>query len=583
MKPWERDYAQATPKPWERQYAAATEVVEQQPPADADRAILEDFRQSIVRDRDARRDMAAGAVRGAGSIGSTLLFPFDYAVDKIIGDRGRNLRSLVDGVETVSRNEERRASIDEGLRRITGADTESTAYQVGKVGAEIAGTGGIGKALGKALLSVAGNVSPRVLQLADALSTGGFSAGGATGLTGMAARTAGGAATGAASAGAVDPETASTGAAVGAAMPGATKVAGAVANTAGKFVRAVTGEMSPEARALAQRAKELGIDIPADRLTNSKPLNAVASSLNYIPMSGRAAVEEKMNRQFERAVARTVGQDGDNLSQALSKAKIDLGRKFDETLKNNTVAVDGELASDLDEVLAVADRTLGADGQRIINKQIEAIKAKAANGVIDGQAAYNIKRELDRVINTDAAQSGAAAQDLKKALMAALNRSLGPDKAAEFAEVRKQYGNMLDLDGIALRNSEEGGLSVAKLSNHEFNDPQLSEIASIARRFIREREGQHGSAQRVMLGAGAGVAGAAGAMGAPMLAGAPVAAAGTVGAGRLINTLLKSEPVRNYIMRDPQAAKSLLAELLMNPMTSRALPVAVSQATSPRP
>jgi hypothetical protein len=45
-----------------------------------------------------------------------------------------------------------------------------------------------------------------------------------------------------------------------------------------------------------------------------------------------------------------------------------------------------------------------------------------------------------------------------------LNRSLGPDEAAAFAKVRQQYGNMLDLEGIA-QNGAEGGVSIAKLAN----------------------------------------------------------------------------------------------------------------------
>lgn len=496
--------------------------------------------------------LGAGLVRGAGSIGSTIVAPGDMLADALLGDENRN--------------DKRRAGIDRGLASLTGADPESFGYKAGKLTGEVAGTAGIGPALGAALLKTG---SAAVAPLAEAVATGGFRAGGA----GIPTRAVGGAITGAASAGAVDPQNAATGAVIGGGLPVAVKVGGAVSGKVGEGVRKIVGDVSPEARQLALEAKARGIDIPADRLTNSKPMNALASSLNYIPMSGRAAVEERMGKQFEQAVAKTIGQDTDNLSQALNSARQELDAVFDDTLKNNKVMFDQQFSDDLDQVLATADRTLGDDGLRVITKQVEAIKNKAATGEIDGVAAYNIKKELDRVIKSNSGQAGQAAQDLKESLLGALNRSIGPDKAEAFATARKQWGNMLDLEKATLRNSEEGGLSVARMANQKFRDPELQELAKIGRRFIKDREGQHGAAQRAFLGTGAVMASGAAAAGVPVLAGAPVAAAGTAGTARLVNALLSSEKAKNYVLRNPGVNPSILAQLLMNESAYRAAPV----------
>lgn len=511
-------------------------------------------------------NLVGGAIRGAGSIGATIVAPSDMLADALLGDRERNLSSLVTGEKPMTRNEERRANIDRGLTSLLGTDPDSATYGAGKLFSEVAGTAGIGPALGAALLKTG---VPAIAPLAEAVSTGGFRAGGA----GIPTRIAGGSISGGASAGMVDPKNAETGAVIGGGLPVVVKVGGAVSGKVGEGVRKLAGEVSPEAKQLAEEAKRRGIDVPADRLTNSKAMNALASSLNYIPMSGRAAVEEKMAKQFEQAVAKTIGQDTDNLSQAINSARHELGAVFDDTLKNNRVMFDQQFADDLDQVLATADRTLGDDGLRVITKQVEAIKSKAATGEIDGVAAYNIKKELDRVIKSNSGQAGQAAQDLKESLLAALNRSIGPEKAEAFATARKQWGNMLDLEKAALRNSEEGGLSVARLANQKFRDPELQELAKIGRRFIKEREGQHGAAQRAFLGTGAVMASGAAAAGVPVLAGAPVAAAGTVGTARLVNALLKSEKAKNYVLNKPAANPSLLAQLLMNENVYRAAPV----------
>jgi len=76
------------------------------------------------------RDLVAGGVRGAGSIGATLLVPVDAAARAI-------------GVQNdfIGRDD-RREQMDAGLRTL-GADTGSLAFKTGKLGAEVAGTAGV--------------------------------------------------------------------------------------------------------------------------------------------------------------------------------------------------------------------------------------------------------------------------------------------------------------------------------------------------------------------------------------------------------------------------------------------------------
>lgn len=186
------------------------------------------------------RDALAGAVRGAGSIGATVLWPIDKATDLIQGDRGPTLSNLVTGKQSLSRNEERRAAMDSALHDLVGADTNSTAYALGKTGAEIAGTMGAGGAVANGLAripAVAGAAAPAL----DAIRTAGMSAGGVGGAAGQALRAAGGAVNGAASAAMVNPGDALTGAGVGAVMPavaqGVSKVAGSAAGAVRRAVQ----------------------------------------------------------------------------------------------------------------------------------------------------------------------------------------------------------------------------------------------------------------------------------------------------------------------------------------------------------
>lgn len=466
-------------------------------------------------------NVAAGALRGAGSIGATLLAPIDMTSDALAG-KGLSLQS----------NRQRRADMDSALGSM-GAETDSLAYGAGKLGGEIAGTAGAGGVLANALGKVPG-VAAAAPNLLTAMRTNGMTTGassmGALGNT--ATRVAGGAAAGGFSAGIVNPEDAGTGAAIGGAAPAVLKGAGWLGSKAGNALRG--GGMSPDVEALAKRAAVLGIDIPADRLVNSRPLNAIASGLNYVPLSGRAAVETTMERQLNQATSRLVGQDTPNMTKALRDASTDLGGKFEATLQNNSVQMTPTFRAALAQAENRATAELAPGEAAIIHKQIADIQAKGAAGAIDGQTAYNIKKTLDRIGKRNSNEAYYAT-DLKKSLMEALNDSLGPTEAAAFKTVRQQYGNMLDLEKIA-KNGAEGDISVARLANmRNINNPQMQEIANIAAQFVKPREGQHGAMQRGFAALGVG-----GSLGLPALA-------GVAAAGRVTNSALNSNLARNAL------------------------------------
>lgn len=481
-------------------------------------------------------NVLGGAVRGAGSIGATIVAPYDIVQDLRAG-KGLSLES----------NRQRRADMDWALQDL-GAQPDSMAFKGGKLGTEIAGTAGAGGLLAKgaAMLPGASKIAP----LIESIGSGGFRVRGMTGAPALATRIAGGGITGGASVGLANPDDAALGALVGGAIPGAVSVVGNAARGAGRALRG--GEVSPEVATLAQKASTMGIDVPADRVVNSKPLNALAASLEYMPFSGRTATVDKMQGQLNRAVSRTFGQDSDNVTMALRKAQGDLGSKFDEVLQNNAVKVDEPFTKELADHAQRAASELESGQASIILKQIDEIMGKAPNGQIDGQAAYNIKKTLDRIGQRNSPEAWYAG-DLKKSLMGALNRSLKPEDAAEFAKVRQQYGTMLDLKKMA-QNGADGDISIARLANMKnIGNPELQGLADISAQFLKSRESSHGAMQRLMLG-GLGAAGAGSGFVSPLLFG------GAMAAGRGANAALNSNALRGMLLRAPSQGGGLLSQ-----------------------
>lgn len=226
--PWEKYQAAPQAGPWEK-YAPA------QP---AEPSIADQIGGGI-------RDLAAGAIRGAGSIGATILAPLDAAARAV-------------GVENsiIGRTDRREAMT--GALGEMGADTESLAFAGGKLAGEIAGTAGAGGAIAKGLTAIPGvaNAAPGVV---NAIRTAGMEGGGA-GVANAATRALGGGVTGAVSAGMVDPGQADDGALIGAALPGVLKVAGAAGKQVGKVLRGP--EQAPDMAAAIQSARQQGYVIP---------------------------------------------------------------------------------------------------------------------------------------------------------------------------------------------------------------------------------------------------------------------------------------------------------------------------------
>jgi hypothetical protein len=169
-----------------RPAARMPEIEVTAPPGEVKTTIGEDISQGAL-------NLLGGALRGAGSIGATLIRPFESAEE----------------------NRARRQQMTDALRQF-GVQPESMIYGAGQIGTEIAGTLPIGGLLARGLMAAPGAaaVAPTLRPLATALETGGFRGGG------LLTRAAGGATTGATGTLAVSPETAevATGAGVSAAV-----------------------------------------------------------------------------------------------------------------------------------------------------------------------------------------------------------------------------------------------------------------------------------------------------------------------------------------------------------------------------
>lgn len=345
---------------------------------------------------------AMGLVRGATSIGATLqhhLNPWD----------------------TKEQDQERRASIDDFFK--DNSDPSSVAFQSGKLGAEVAGTAGIGGVAAaplKWLAAAAPKLAPFIAPVAEAIQTGGMRAGpavpGAVGtMTNLATRAAGGAVTGASSAALVNPDDAGAGAAIGAAIPVVGKVAGAAGDAAAGLVKpffkrgqeSIVGETfrkfstNPAARANLQAAQEV-VPGSAPTAVMASGDEGLANLSRTMQSASPQYAAELSARQSAQNAARTSAIEqvaGNTGKLAAAKEARDMATA---ALRESALDAAGQVPatpvlSSLDSMLRNPNNA-GRIAQQALSSVRDQVAKNAETGAIDSRALYAIRKDINDVL-----------------------------------------------------------------------------------------------------------------------------------------------------------------------------------------
>lgn len=278
-------------------------------------------------------NVAAGGLRGAGSIGATFFRLFESAEENAI----------------------RRQQMDEALRSM-GAEPESLTYRGGKLAGEIAGTAGLGGALAKPVQMLAGSI-PAAAPIATALQSSGFTTGLVNRPVASAALRAGaGAVTGGAGSALVNPEDAAGGAIGGAVMgaaapvviPAAAKAAGWVWDTmSGKLVQMKAGKVLREIAGTELDAinKALGTAKPgrtaAQAVQEAGVINPVFQAMGEKGKAIPELVSAMAQRELGEETARKAAVEGvtPDLKKALTARNL-MSEPLYEAAKKQVVTLD---------------------------------------------------------------------------------------------------------------------------------------------------------------------------------------------------------------------------------------------------
>lgn len=486
-------------------------------------------------------NLFGGALRGAGSIGSTLLAADDATsslspinlVRKAVTNsiQGKPaLSNALDIAGVMGRDRARRAGMDEGLQEF-GLDPNSKSYRLGKLGGEVAGTAGAGGLVanaGRAVLPAA--LSTKALPFLTAVESGGMSAGGA----GMLTRVLGGATNGAVSSAMVNPEDTMTGAAIGGVLPPSLRMLGAAGSKLRNLVTAGGANQDLAKTAINQ----YGIPLGLGDATSSPVLKATQSILNDSPLIGGVGAKhrEAVQAGFNKAVGQTFGADATKLTpEVLDAAKARMGSEFDRIWNRNVLQVDGDFMNKM--------MSLSRQAEKLPKNEAQSLKAElndlyskivtdeAGNPVIAGDIANKFQSYLRRRAESSSGLKNELS-DLRQNILSTFNRGVAPADAAALTLNRSQYKAfktvepLLNKGEVGVAGREAGDIPAALLPSAVAQNysraagTPLADLSKIGSKFLVDRVARTGGSTRAMLQNSAlGAALGTGAMSNPALLG----------------------------------------------------------------
>ena len=341
---------------------------------------------------------------------------------------------------------------------------------------------------------------------------------------------------------------------------GAAKGIGAVAQGA--------KALPAEVRQLADKAiNKYGIDLAADQVSGNRLTRLVRSVSKDIPFSGVEGLANRQQVQLNRAVAKTFGESADNVGTAIQKAEARLGGEFDKALKGNALKADDAFVDSLSKLQQSARTELNDAQMSVINRNIDEILNKVqVDGTIDGQAAYNAKKVLDRLANSQDSSLAHYARELRDELLDTLTRSMSKADAAAFKTAREQWKNMRTAARVVSADAEGnipmGGARLVEQAK-KYKATDLEEIGRIANQFLKDRVPNSGTVPR-------GTAAA-------VLAGAidPVTTGTAILGTKAANSLMSSKALTNNLingnrlfLKGQGGANMLLSPAVVNSLTN---------------
>lgn len=336
-----------------------------------------------------------------------------------------------------------------------------------------------------------------------------------------------------------------------------------------------------------------GVKPTAGQLTGNRNLKAMESELGG---TGAAQIIDDQLAAFTDAAMRRAGGSGLATPENMRAMNDRLSQGFTDIAARNTLRSDPAIGQGIGQTLNRYERVLPTEQRTIVQNLADDIieRFRVGNGTMTGADYQTIRSRLTKAAhaarNSDTEYADAL-RGLRNTLDDGMARSVSPDDAAEWARLRREYGNMKVLEKAAAGAGEDaalGNISPARLrqaatfgrrGQYSRGEGDLDELARAGEALLKPLP-DSGTSTRLIArtlgglvgaggaGAGAMTAGPYGAVIGALLGMAAPAAAGKALMLRPVQTWLSNTLTNPASIRDPRYAaviEALLSQQLAAP------------------
>ena len=280
-----------------------------------------------------------------------------------------------------------------------------------------------------------------------------------------------------------------------------------VLNAAGALVRPAATTATAAVRDLAAKAVDkFNIPLTAAQVSSSPVMRAVTRALDVLPGSGAGKHAALQQSRFNEALNKTYGQAGDNVTEGLKQANIDLGKTYDDLAKNNAAKLGMPHLNAMEKAIddySTMDLSAGKSQTKgLWNIASSILDATDANGEMPGTVYKALRSKIGkaRVSTTDPNM-----QDALKTFQSQLDDAMksnlsNPDDLALWLATDKKWANMKTVEKLAPKDasgnvdmtrlasvlSGAGGMNAGNRSAMIYGkgDQTLPDLARVGREFL---------------------------------------------------------------------------------------------------
>jgi hypothetical protein len=299
-------------------------------------------------------------------------------------------------------------------------------------------------------------------------------------------------------------------------------VIGGLTKAADVLLRGFSGSVDPGVAALAQKAKDMGVEIPAGKLSTNQTLRIISDQLGKIPGSGSLAADLNARRALQSVVANQMGETANNFApEVMNRAATRIGNGLDDvTRRAGPVSGGPDLTKALDDVENSLPTGTPDDVRRLVAGTAQRVRDSFAGGYVDPEAYIALTNSTGPLANAmGVAKNQVTAAvpylgQIESAVQDRLAASAPPGLQDELAKLRYQWRVMKTVQPLAEKATVDGDIPLGQLQSqvvqksrkydplkqsfaYQTADDPLDDAARIGKRFFGS-EPESGTAGRGM-------------------------------------------------------------------------------------